>query len=236
MRRSPYLALLFLIGFGFGCTESGYYVDPVEVCRCNPDEICVKESCALPGEPVIAPSQGDSCLSEELLINELRYSSQDEDVEAAVAFIELRGTPGQVLEGHQLVGIEVDGAVRFAFPLSGSLNQEGLWVGAFGQLNELAETELSVLGSQGLPTPSGSLLIIGCNGERVDAVSWGSFAAAEENLGEGSPAAEIEGLASLSRCPSEALSQADSDDNAADFHLGEASPGAPNASVIESCE
>ncbi|MDX9719928.1 MAG: hypothetical protein RBU37_04210 [Myxococcota bacterium] len=214
------LAALVLLAAAVDCSSDQLYEPPVSLCNCNPDEICVNETCVLPSSiPLPSPDSSDeSCQLVDVKINEFRYFGVD-----TPDFIELRAQPSAQLRGYRLLAYNAEGERALEFMLDADFDAQGLWVAALGQGLE-QEPDL-LLGDVGFAAPSGNILLFACDGTLLDAVGYGDFEASQRFAGEGAPAPSTGAEQSLARCPSE---QPDSDDNAADFTVDAASPGEPN--------
>lgn len=234
------VALGGLLSVVVGCSDE-ILDDPIVVCRCRPDEVCVDGRCVQLGDATLldAPSGTRLCEpADGIRISELRYAGVSRP-----DFVELAGPPGTSLEGWFLRSFEADGSRRGLVQLSGRLAaDDGLWVAAFGSGLEAApDLDYGTLGSAlGLAAPSGSLELLDCQGRRVDAVAWGPFGEGEQARGEGQPAPPSAADGALARCPSggtdEPFAVVDTDDNARDFHPVIApTPGAANAACVP-CE
>jgi hypothetical protein len=172
---------------------------------------------------VCVPSGGGAI--PDVVINELRYDSEGGDSEV---FVELEGAPGTILDGLVLVGINgADGKVYTTINLSGQIPSDGYFVlahpSATGAIAANADQVTSKVDFQNGPDS----VQLRQDNLVLDAVGYGSFSAAFFG-GEGAAAVDMDAsdTTSLSRWPD----GGDSDDNAADFAVSTATPGAANAS------
>jgi len=160
----------------------------------------------------------------DVIINEIRYDSEGSDSEV---YVELEGAPGTILDGLTLVGINgSDGKAYTTINLSGQIPADGYFViadaSATGDVAANADQLSSKVDFQNGPDS----VQLRQDNLILDAVGYGDFSAAFFG-GEGSPAADMDAsdTQSLSRWPD----GGDSDDNAADFIVAPATPGAANA-------
>jgi len=143
-------------------------------------------------------------------------------------FIELRGPPGTALAGYTLVGINGNGGAAYAtITLDGAMPSDGLFVVAHpgakpAILGEADQTDVKADLQNG---PDSVQLRYGAT--LVDALGYGTFAANDTFAGEGHAAPKPGIDQALSRL----ASGADTNDNAADFVLATASPGALSATT-----
>jgi hypothetical protein len=152
-----------------------------------------------------------SQVSASTVISELLYDVTGTD--SGQVFVELFGTPGTVLDGMLLEGINgTDGSVYHSVTLSGVIPADGVFVigddsGNGTTLVSNADLVLDVDFQNG----PDSVLLRDSNGI-LDAIGYGDFSGAIF-AGEGNPAADVAADWSLARS-NPAL---DSDDNAIDF-------------------
>ncbi len=163
------------------------------------------------------------------LISEVRYDAAGSD--DGHTFVELYGTPGTVLDGMRLEGVNgSNGAIGPIVELSGTIPVDGIFVladeaaggGTFvPEADQVAPFELQ-------NGPDSVVLLLG---EGVlDALGYGSFAAGDVFAGEGAPAPDAANGQSLARI----LADVDTDDNALDFALLDVpTPGSAPLSVPE---
>ena len=139
-----------------------------------------------------------------------------EVVPGAGGYVELSGTAGLPLYGVEVV-VQGDGGADLA---SLTPTSDEAMTG---------ETGLFVLNSDQIPRASGTVTLVDCEGQPVDAVAWGDGV---DLRGEGDPATAPGGTdAGLARCSN----HTDSDDNADDFHIvTTATPNAANANFEDS--
>ncbi|PJB38513.1 MAG: hypothetical protein CO108_18925 [Deltaproteobacteria bacterium CG_4_9_14_3_um_filter_63_12] len=224
-------ALLLSLVFGPGC-GSDVTIDSVNLCRCQPDEICVNDACVRVTDTLVLDGSGGEttsspvCSAGPVVINEFRYAGASRP-----DFVELLGQPGEALDGYRLLATSGDSIRRFEVVLSGELDSSGLFVGAFG--DSLESTADQLLGVEGFPAPNGNIQLFDCHGRRQDSVGYGTFGPEETFRGEGSPVAGSGADLALARCPG-ALDVIDSGDNASDFVVDAASPGAANERISDS--
>lgn len=157
-----------------------------------------------------------------LLISEVRYDSPSSpDTEA---FIELHGTPGTLLDGVSVVGVNGNGGGDYAaIELMGSIPADGIFLitraDAPAAMLELADLTTSRADLQNGPDSVqlryGSLVF--------DALAYGDFGGGDVMAGEGTPHPGHAIDTSLARD----ADFSDTNDNATDFHVGVPTPGAP---------
>ncbi|MCA9515863.1 MAG: lamin tail domain-containing protein, partial [Myxococcales bacterium] len=174
--------------------------------------LCVVDASA----PAAAPA---------VVINELVYDGPGSDTEV---FVELRGAPGTVLDGLELVGVNgANGDAYGAVALSGVVGADGYFVvahpGGSAALLAAADQLSAKVDFQNGPDS----VVLRWQGEAVDAVGYGVFGAGTSFAGEGAAAADQGPGEGLSRLPD----GRDTGSNAADFALAPPTPGAPNAAA-----
>ena len=209
-----------------GCGDDTLLVDPLNLCECGSDQVCVGERCVAIGNTTLLSGDGASlsspdaapiCETATTQIDELRASASKQ-----TDFIELSGPAGATLTGWRLRAFNLSGQRVLDLGLSGALGDDGRWLGSFGALDVQENLRL---GNGAFSAPVGSVQLIDCAGAVIDALGYGEFGADGVFLGEGTPAPGLGEGESLIRCPG----VADSDDNAQDFQSSAApSPGVAN--------
>jgi hypothetical protein len=180
----------------------------------------------LPGRRLRRRWPGGHCLAALLLlapglasatplISELFYDATGSD--DGQVFVELSGTPGTLLDGMTLEGVNGSGGgVGPVITLSGSIASDGLFVIAdrtssgssmVGGADQLANFDF-----QNGPD---SVVLRTSGGVAVDALGYGSFGAGDVFAGEGSSAPDAPAGSSLSRF----FADIDTDDNGLDFEV-----------------
>ena len=164
------------------------------------------------------------------VISEVFYDAVGSD--DGRGFVELYGTPGTLLDGLRLEGVNGSGgAIGPALTLSGAIPADGFFVVADDQAGGptlVANADLVL----SFDFQNGPDSIVLRSGDTVlDAVGYGVFGAGDVFAGEGSPAPGAPAGASLARI----VADLDTGDNAVDFAvLATPTPGAGDlASVPE---
>ena len=158
-------------------------------------------------------------------INEVLYDPEGTDT--GFEFVELRGTPGSSVSGARLVGINGGNGLPYGDPvfIAGEFGDDGLFVLGGVEVAD-ADQELTLA----LQNGPDSLVLLDCDGETtLDAVAYGNFDAGQIGAGEGEPAPEATLGNSISRC----AEREDTGDNATDFGLSTATPGAANDAFLD---
>ena len=156
------------------------------------------------------------------LISEVLYDATGSD--DGKSFVELYGTPGTLLDGMRLEGVNgAGGAIGPVLALSGAIPADGFFVVAddlAGGPTLVADADL-VLNFDFQNGPDS--IVLRLSDAVLDAVGYGVFAPGDVFAGEGSPAADAPADASLARI----FADVDTNDNAADFGvLATPTPGA----------
>jgi hypothetical protein len=153
-----------------------------------------------------------------VVIQEVLYDGPGTDSDDV--FTELSGAPGTVLDGWSLAGINgTNGQVYRTIDLSGlSIPVDGIFVIATSSANSALALQRDYIANVDWQNGPDALHLL--NGtDLIDALQYGD--AGIYNAGEGSFAADISGVVSLSRD----LLGTDSNNNAVDFSSGPPSPG-----------
>lgn len=162
------------------------------------------------------------------VLSEVYYDAPGSDDGAL--FVELAGTPGFVLDGYFVEGINgSNGAAGPTVALSGAIGADGLFVLA----DRTSDGSSGVAGADLLANfdfQNGPDSVLLRTAEVVvDALGYGVFGAGEIFAGEGAPAPDVSPGESLAR----RLATLDSDDNAADFVvLTSPTPGQASFPVV----
>ncbi len=180
------------------------------------------------GQAILAATAAVSVapLAAQTLISELLYDAVGTD--SGQVFVELYGTPGTVLDGLFLDGVNgTDGAVYLSVALSGTIGSDGVFVVAddsgggttlVGHFDQVADVDF-----QNGPD---SVVLRDANGV-LDALGYGDFSGAVF-AGEGAAAPDVAGGWSLVR-----VGLQDTGNNAADFTaLDVPTPGSVAVSAV----
>jgi hypothetical protein len=163
------------------------------------------------------------------LISELFYDAAGSD--DGLSFVEVYGTPGDVLDGFLLEGVNgSNGGITPSLMLAGVIPADGLFVVAdssSGGGTRVAEADL-ILNFDFQNGPD-SVRLLAPGGAVVDALGYGVFGAGEVFAGEGTPAPDAPADASLARL----FADIDTDDNAMDFAIALPTPGTAQLAVPE---
>lgn len=157
-----------------------------------------------------------------LVLAELRYDTQGfPDVDS---FVELHGPPNLSLSGVTLVGVNGNGGTDYAtLALTGTLDASGLFViahpGASPNIIAIADQLDAKVDFQNGPDS----VQLRYGDTVLDALAYGTFGANDLARGEGTPHPGAPVDLSLARDHD----HTDTDDNAADFTAGPATPGQP---------
>ena len=200
------------------------------------------ESCAVGGDTcpagfecvAIADEDYDAiCVPPEsggapaLVINEIAYDGPGTDVDV---YVELYGTPGAIVDGLQLVGINGSNGNDYAtLNLTGVVGGDGFFVVAHPEASPAILAAADLVSTQVDFQNGPDTVQLRWSGALVDAVAYGDFDPDEVPAGEGAPAPDHGPGEALGRLPD----GADSDDNAADFTVQALSPGAPNEAACD---
>ncbi len=191
--------------------------DGPELCADVDDDPCVEWGPAAPCPLGTACEAGD-CVGPPpvIVINEVLYDQAGSD--GSETFIELWGPPGAALDGLALVGVNGNGGADYVeLPLDGVIGADGYYVvaepGASAGLRALAD--LLVDGADLQNGPDGIQLRRGA--AVLDALGYGDAGA--DFAGEGRPAPDPGDGQGLTR-----VDHVDTDDNAADFVVADATP------------
>ncbi len=150
--------------------------------------------------------------SAALTINEVFYDAVGAD--DGKVFIELFGTPGLMLDGFILEGVNgAGGAIGPVLRLEGALGEDGFFVLADRAADGSSLPEATQVSNFDLQNGPDSLVLRDSGGRLLDAVGYGVFGAGESFAGEGSPAPDAPPGRSIAR----RFPGLDTDDNAADF-------------------
>ena len=158
-------------------------------------------------------------------INEVLYDPDGTDT--GFEFVELRGTPGTVLDGARLLGINGGNGQAYGDPvfLAGTFDEDGLFLIGAASVPD-SDQELTLA----LQNGPDSLVVYDCDGETaMDAIAYGDFGGGEIAAGEGQPAPSATLGMTLARCGN----RPDTGDNVTDFGLANATPGAPNDAFVD---
>ncbi len=154
----------------------------------------------------------------KIVINEMYYDSPGED---RGSFLELKGAPGNSLNGFSIQIFNAKGTQTSTIKLEGNYSRTGFFVVAQDKTvigaNQINEASNLVNKGGAVQLVSGSSLI--------DAVAYGNAGKAK---GEAQAAKDTPSGSSLSRIPD----GIDSDNNAKDFRITKPSPGASNDSSV----
>jgi hypothetical protein len=159
-------------------------------------------------------------------IQEVYYDEPGSD--AANVFIELAGDPGTPLDHVRLVAINGDSNTAYAtIPLDGkAIGQSGVFVVAKGAMPGGYPADLVTSKADLQNGPDSLQLKFGPDpGTVLDALAYGTFMAGQEPAGEGTPAPPAPPTGNMGQSLSRNSDGADTNDNAADFHLGAPTPG-----------
>lgn len=232
--RELIAALLLAAGLVLGACSSETFIQPPDLCRCAPEELCVNEECVSVADQTILEAPDEvtgTCSEADARINELRSGGVERG-----DFVEVIGDPGTSLDGWVLRSFDVDGNRRQSVLMTGVIDGDGLWVGGFGGNLEAAPTvDYGATGVVGLASPAGSVQLVDCAGTLRDSVGWGDFTDSAGFAGEGDPAPTPEPDGSIARCGVDfaMIDMVDSDDNAVDFVAIAATPGEPNPACAD---
>ena len=158
-------------------------------------------------------------------INEVLYDPDGTDT--GFEFVELRGTPGTSVSGARLIGINGGNGQPYGDPVfvAGEFDEDGLFL--LGGVEVAGAAQELTLSLQNGPD---SLVLLDCDGETpLDAVAYGNFDDGQIGAGEGEPAPTATLGTTISRC----ANREDTGDNATDFGLSTATPGAPNDAFLD---
>lgn len=162
----------------------------------------------------------------QTIISELLYDAAGTD--SGQVFVELYGTPGTLVDGLFLDGINgSDGSVYHTVTLSGVIDSDGVFVigDDDGSGNTLVSNADQVADVDFQNGPDS--IVLRDAGGVLDALGYGDFSSAVF-AGEGNAAADVTGGWSLARTV-----LLDSDDNAADFTgLDTPTPGSVPVSTV----
>ena len=165
------------------------------------------------------------------LISELLYDAVGSD--DGHGFVELAGTPGTILDGMTLEGVNgSNGAIGPVITLSGSIAADGLFVVADTTSSGTTVVPLfDLLANFDFQNGPDSVVLRDSGGAVLDSLGYGVFGGGEVFAGEGAPAPDVAAGSSLARL----FADLDSDDNALDFQeLATPTPGVADfASVPE---
>jgi len=180
-------------------------------------------------EPEPEPDAGDDpdataapTLAGLVWISELLPNEPGADGTALQSFVELSGVPETLLDGARLELLNgADGKVYERHALTGTIDASGFFV--LGEPDVAALDQSAKLNLQNGPD---SVRLVDATGAVVDAVGYGVFEPDQVFAGETSPAPLPPEGQTLSRRFTDAT-PVDGDDNAQDFCVGDATPGAP---------
>ena len=147
------------------------------------------------------------------------------------SFVELYGSPGTILDGLTLEGINGSGGtVTVAIALTGTIPADGLFL--LADMDSLGVTLVpapDALANFDFQNGPDSVVLRDAMGV-LDSVGYGVFGAGDVFAGEGSPALDAPAGSSIARL----FANVDSDDNALDFTvLGTPTPGSAPLQVPE---
>lgn len=156
----------------------------------------------------LAPSAGATPL-----ISELFYDAVGSD--DGQGFVELSGTPGTLLDGMTLEGVNgAGGAIGPVIALSGVIAEDGLFLVADTMSGGGTSVPLpDLLANFDFQNGPDSVVLRSSGGAALDAVGYGSFGAGDVFAGEGGSAPDAPSGSSLARF----FADVDTDDNALDF-------------------
>lgn len=164
------------------------------------------------------------------LLSEVYYDAVGSD--NGLSFVELFGTPGTVLDGMTLEGVNgSNGDVTPNLTLSGSIGSDGIFLLA----DDAGDGTTQVPGADlilnfDFQNGPDSVVLRGAGGTVLDALGYGEFAVGEVFAGEGNPAPDASADSSLARL----FANLDTGDNLADFAIALPTPGtAPLTAVPE---
>jgi hypothetical protein len=181
-------------------------------------------------------SECDRDLRGVVVINELLVDEPGSESSAELAFVELRGAPGTVLDGARIELVNGSSipsadpnAIYQTHRLSGTIPENGLFV-----IGEAGVPNVDLVVALDLQNGPDSVRLVDCLDNRADAVAYGNFSETNYYVGEPadppSPAPAPREGESLARCPGP-LAEADTDDNAADFRVVPAEEGEEGANA-----
>lgn len=155
------------------------------------------------------------------LLSEVFYDAGGSD--DGRSFVELSGTPGFVLDGFTLEGINgSNGGVTATLALSGSVGASGLFLLADQRSDGTTDVSgADLLLNFDFQNGPDSVVLRDPGGAIVDALGYGMFGAGEIFAGEGASAPDAPADSSLARL----FADLDTNDNAVDFVVGTPTPG-----------
>ena len=162
------------------------------------------------------------------LLSEVYYDAVGSD--DGRSFVELYATPGTLLDGMVLEGINgSNGAVTPSVALSGTTGIDGLFVVADqstggGTLVSGADLILNFDFQNG----PDSVVLRDAAGSVLDALGYGVFGAGDVFAGEGNPAPDAPADSALARL----FADIDTNDNLADFGVAVPTPGTASFAVV----
>jgi len=164
------------------------------------------------------------------LLSELYYDAVGSD--NGLSFVEFFGTPGTVLDGMTLEGVNgSNGDVTPNLMLTGTIGADGIFLladDAGDGTTQVAGADL-ILNFDFQNGPD-SVVLRSAGGTVLDALGYGEFAAGEVFAGEGSPAPDVPADSALARL----FANLDTGNNLADFAVAAPTPGtAPLTAVPE---
>ncbi|MEE9492114.1 MAG: hypothetical protein V3W04_01875 [Gammaproteobacteria bacterium] len=152
-------------------------------------------------------------LSASPVISEVFYDAQGGD--NGYTFIELYGSPGDILDGYRLEAINgTNGSTYLQIALTGIIPDDGIFVVAdkIGDITYISVADL--LATANLQNGPDSLILTTDAGI-IDALAYGDFSSSQFSAGEGQPAPGTGPGSSLAR----RTPWFDTDENAIDFSI-----------------
>ena len=178
----------------------------------------------------LAVAGGPSPAAALPVISEVLYDAVGSD-DGAV-FVELYGSPGTVLDGWRVVGINgSDGATTVSLELSGAIPADGFFVLADRTgAGATSVANVDLLLDFDFQNGPDSIQLLDPGQVLIDALGYGAFGAGDVFAGEGNPAVDPPAGSSLARL----FANLDLGDNALDFApLDAPTPGVGPLSVPE---
>lgn len=183
-----------------------------------------------PGGGMPAPTPAPAIAPRELMIHEVYYDAVGSDTNGLL-FVELRATPGADVGGYRLHFINGDGGTvleSVTLPDGTTIPPDGLLVVADGMTGNLKVTQVAgadLIDNFDPQNGPESVQLVTPGGTLVDVVGYGEpLPPHGENglaLYEGAPAPDAPAGKSIQRSPG----SPDTDNNAADFSVGDPTPG-----------
>lgn len=215
------LSILLPLGCGPDDEPNGF------PCDCAGDQVCQNGVCVTRDagtDSAGADSTADRgnnprCPDNGTIISELMFAPETDQPE----WVELAGPAGTDLTGFRIGAVNGnDGSNLFNIGLTGSIGTDGRFLISSAEMDGADQVDAELIMQNG----PDNVVFMDCDGQTVDAVGYGEFDAETVFVGEGTPATDTGRGESLARCPG----AADTNDNAADFHVSvEPTPKADNS-------